>query len=185
MEEIKLAVIGKGGVGKSAITIRYVQDVYAEYYDSTIDDSKRKQTTVDENSYVLDIFDPPAQDEYSSLREAYRYDTRGFLFLFSLTDRLSFEQISVLHAQLLKDKDSDEVPIILMGNKSDLIDKRVVTSMEANELASKMKCMYIETSARSGDGVEHAFEEIVRCVKSVEDTFNLKKSKKTKACIIV
>ncbi|PRP77265.1 hypothetical protein PROFUN_14477 [Planoprotostelium fungivorum] len=184
--EVKLAVIGGGGVGKSAVTVRYLQNHFVEHYDPTIEDSYRKQTVIDQNAYLLDILDTAGQDEYCCLRDAYLRTGRGFLFVFSLTDRGSFEEIPGLHDQLLQVKDSDDVPLVLVGNKSDLVKERVITSVEANELASKMKCRYVETSAFSGSNIEYAFQEIVRCVQREEDKLNhKKKNKKAKGCNIV
>ncbi|PRP89088.1 hypothetical protein PROFUN_01808 [Planoprotostelium fungivorum] len=178
--EVKLAVIGGGGVGKSAVTIRYLQNHFVEYYDPTIEDSYRKQTVIDQNSYLLDILDTAGQDEYCCLRDAYLRTGRGFLFVFSLVDRGSFEEIPVLHDQLLKAKDRDHVPLILVGNKSDLVNERAVSFFEANELARTFNCRYIETSAFSGSNVELVFQELVKCVQREEDGLVQKrKAKKT------
>ena len=69
MTEYKLVIVGGGGVGKSALTIQLIQNHFIDEYDPTIEDSYRKQVTIDEETCLLDILDTAGQEEYSAMRD--------------------------------------------------------------------------------------------------------------------
>ena len=104
------------------------QNHFVTDYDPTIEDSYTKQCFVDDKVAQLDILDTAGQEEFSAMREQYMRSGEGFLLVFSLTDRASFGEIYKFHKQILRVKDRDEFPIILVGNKSDLVQQRVVSS---------------------------------------------------------
>lgn len=87
LHPLKLVVLGSGGVGKSAITIQFVQQYFICDYDPTICDSYNKQCFVDENIWKIEIMDTAGQDEFSEMREKYMREGDGFLLVFSLTNR--------------------------------------------------------------------------------------------------
>ena len=90
MSEYKLVVVGGGGVGKSALTIRLIQpDHFVDEYDPTIEDSYRKQVTIDEETCLLDILDTAGQEEYSVMRDGWFRNGDCFLLVFSATSRRS------------------------------------------------------------------------------------------------
>ena len=72
MTEYKLVIVGGGGVGKSALTIQLIQNHFIDEYDPTIEDSYRKQVTIDEETCLLDILDTAGQEEYSAMRDQAR-----------------------------------------------------------------------------------------------------------------
>ena len=73
MTEYKLVIVGGGGVGKSALTIQLIQNHFIDEYDPTIEDSYRKQVTIDEETCLLDILDTAGQEEYSAMRDQARH----------------------------------------------------------------------------------------------------------------
>ncbi|PIK33854.1 putative ras-related protein, partial [Apostichopus japonicus] len=93
-------------------------------YDPTIEDSYMKQCVIDSTACRLDILDTAGQDEFSAMREQYMRSGEGFLLVFSLTNRTSFDEIFKYHRQILRVKDRDEFPMILVGNKCDLQQQR-------------------------------------------------------------
>lgn len=91
---------------------------------------------VDDESCLLEILDTAGQEEYSSLRDQWCRDCEAFLLVFSITSRSSFEQAMVMRDFVLRVKDR-EVPMVLVGNKSDLEDKREISAQEAEEWAKR------------------------------------------------
>ncbi|KAL9984172.1 hypothetical protein ACROYT_G006439 [Oculina patagonica] len=139
-KQYKLVVVGGGGVGKSALTIQFIQSHFVSDYDPTIEDSYRKQCVIDEKVAHLDILDTAGQEEFSAMREQYMRNGEGFLLVFSVVDRSSFEEVRrTFHPQILRVKDRSEFPMILVGNKSDLEPERSVSTSEGQELANDLK----------------------------------------------
>uniref|UniRef100_A0A4W5R7G1 RAS related 2 n=1 Tax=Hucho hucho TaxID=62062 RepID=A0A4W5R7G1_9TELE len=86
-EKYRLVVVGGGGVGKSALTIQFIQSYFVTDYDPTIEDSYTKQCVIDERAARLDILDTAGQEEFGAMREQYMRTGEGFLLVFSVTDR--------------------------------------------------------------------------------------------------
>ena len=93
--EYKLVVLGGGGVGKSALTIRLVTDNFLTEYDPTIEDSYRKQVVIDQKTALLDILDTAGQEEYSSMQDQWMREGKGFLLVYSITSRSTFDETTV------------------------------------------------------------------------------------------
>mmetsp|Transcript_20876 Transcript_20876/g.35571 ORF Transcript_20876/g.35571 Transcript_20876/m.35571 type:complete len:197 (+) Transcript_20876:55-645(+) len=164
-KEYKLAVVGGGGVGKSCLTIQLVQQVFVTDYDPTIEDSYRKQVEIDGVVCFLDILDTAGQEDYASLRDRYMRTSEGFVVVFSIVNRPSFEEVDTFHGQILRAKDADEVPMVLVGNKKDLEAQRTVPSDEAQQKANKCGCTYVEASAKTRLNVDEAFFAVVRKIR--------------------
>ena len=137
--EIKLVVLGGGGVGKSALVIRLVTDNFLDEYDPTIEDSYRKNITVEETvdgitldvSIILDILDTAGQEEFSAMQDQWMREGKCFLLVYNVTSRQSFEEITMLQDKIQRAKDVDYdflgTPIFIVGNKCDLKDQRQVS----------------------------------------------------------
>lgn len=185
----KLVVVGGGGVGKSALTIQFIQSYFVTDYDPTIEDSYTKQCIIDDVVARLDILDTAGQEEFSAMREQYMRSGEGFLLVFSVTDRSSFDEIYKFHKQILRVKDREEFPMILVGNKADLEQQRVISPEEGLELARHLNIKYIEASAKIRMNVDAAFHELVRIVRKFQleerpPTKFVKKPKKSR-CVIL
>jgi len=185
--EYKIVIIGGGGVGKSALTIQLIQHHFINEYDPTIEDSYRIQASIDEDVCLLDILDTAGQEEYSAMRDQYMRTGMGFILTYSITSRSSFEEIPAFREQILRVKDADKVPIILVGNKCDLTAERQVSTTEGMELARSLGCPFIEASAKARINVEESFYGLVREIRGgLMKTNNTKKgAKKAKACNIL
>ncbi|KAB5553759.1 hypothetical protein PHYPO_G00042350 [Pangasianodon hypophthalmus] len=178
MTEYKLVVVGAGGVGKSALTIQLIQNHFVDEYDPTIEDSYRKQVVIDGETCLLDILDTAGQEEYSAMRDQYMRTGEGFLCVFAINNIKSFEDVHLYREQINRVKDSDNVPMVLVGNKSDL-SSRSVETRQAQELARGYGIPFVETSAKTRQGVEEAFYSLVREIRRYKETNRSnKKSKK-------
>lgn len=164
----KLVVVGGGGVGKSALTIQFIQSYFVTDYDPTIEDSYTKQCVIDDQVARLDILDTAGQEEFSAMREQYMRSGEGFLLVFSVSDKSSLEEIYKFHRQILRVKDRDEFPMLLVGNKCDLEHQRVVSISEAQQRAQQLKIPYIECSAKLRMNVDSAFHDLVRLVRKFQ-----------------
>ncbi|KAI0224809.1 Ras-related protein R-Ras2 [Lamellibrachia satsuma] len=168
-QSYKLVVVGGGGVGKSALTIQFIQSYFVTDYDPTIEDSYTKQCVIDDHVARLDILDTAGQEEFSAMREQYMRSGEGFLLVFSVTDRNSFDEIYKFHKQILRVKDRDEFPMILVGNKADLEHQRVISTEEGIELSQQLGICYIEASAKIRMNVDQAFHELVRKIRKFQE----------------
>ncbi|XP_072933122.1 ras-like protein 2 [Epargyreus clarus] len=165
----KLVVVGGGGVGKSAITIQFIQSYFVTDYDPTIEDSYTKQCVIDDVPAKLDILDTAGQEEFSAMREQYMRSGEGFLLVFSVADRASFDELYKFHKQILRVKDRDEFPMLMVGNKADLEHQRVISLEAAQALSRQLKVPYIECSAKARMNVDQAFHELVRLVRRFQE----------------
>merc|ERR1712137_1284355 len=164
---LRIVVVGAGGVGKSALTVRFIQGNFVEKYDPTIEDSYRKLTEVDGTAYMLDIMDTAGQEEYSALRDSYMKTGEGFVLVYSITTTTSFDAASKLRTQILRIKEeTPDIPVMLVGNKLDLEDERQVTTEQGRALAQKFGSGFIETSAKTDTNIKELFFSLVRLVKT-------------------
>ncbi|BEI80036.1 hypothetical protein CcaverHIS002_0105650 [Cutaneotrichosporon cavernicola] len=165
IREYKLVVVGGGGVGKSALTIQFIQSHFVDEYDPTIEDSYRKQCIIDEEVALLDVLDTAGQEEYGAMREQYMRTGEGFLLVYSITSRSSFEEVSTFHQQILRVKDRDYFPVVVVANKCDLEYERQVQPHEGRDLAKRFGAQCIETSAKQRVNVDDAFVAVVRAIR--------------------
>eukprot|EP00163_Fabomonas_tropica_P012039 TRINITY_DN2313_c0_g1_i1.p1 TRINITY_DN2313_c0_g1~~TRINITY_DN2313_c0_g1_i1.p1 ORF type:complete len:197 (+),score=44.62 TRINITY_DN2313_c0_g1_i1:450-1040(+) len=169
-KEFKIVVVGSGGVGKSAITVQFTQGTFLEKYDPTIEDSYRKPVTIDDQTVMLDILDTAGQDEYSSMRDLYMRTGQGFILVYSITSPSSYDDLEEFRNQILRAKDADHVPMILVGNKADLEAERGVTTEKAKERATAWECEFMESSARTRQNINEIFHNIVRQIRKFEES---------------
>nr|AAT81171.1 ras [Mytilus edulis] len=184
MTEYKLVVVGAGGVGKSALTIQLIQNHFVEEYDPTIEDSYRKQVVIDGETCLLDILDTAGQEEYSAMRDQYMRTGEGFLCVFAVNNTKSFEDINQYREQIKRVKDADEVPMVLVGNKVDL-PTRTVGAKQARPVADSYNIPYVETSAKTRQGVDDAFYTLVREIRKYKERKGPKKGKKKPRCLLI
>lgn len=180
MRDYKLVVLGAGGVGKSCLTVQFVQGVYLDTYDPTIEDSYRKTIEIDSKVFDLEILDTAGVAQFTAMRELYIKSGMGFLLVYSVTDRQSLEELMELREQVLRIKDMDRVPMVLAGNKADLNDERVISVEEGIEVSSKWgKIPFYETSALLRSNVDEVFIDLVRQIirNEMENVSSQEKSK--------
>lgn len=148
--QYNIAVVGAAAVGKSSLTSRFVQHVFEIEYNPTIEDQHRKQTMIDNQFVVLDILDAGGRKEYAAMREQHYDAAEGFLLVFSLASKSSFDEACLIYKQILRVKDYDNIPIVLVGNMCD--QEREVTKGDIDYFikttAQRKHFSYMEASAK-------------------------------------
>ncbi|RHY10410.1 hypothetical protein DYB37_002754 [Aphanomyces astaci] len=156
--EYKLVVLGSGGVGKSALVIRLVTDNFLEDYDPTI-------VEIDQRQALLDILDTAGQEEYTTMQDEWMREGKGFLLVYSVTSQTTFDEIKTVKDKILRAKDINRVPLVLVGNKCDLDRNRQVSLAAGKALAAEWGCPFMETSAKERIRNEECFFEVVREIR--------------------
>jgi len=167
MSTYKVVLIGDGGVGKSALTIQLTQNHFITDYDPTIENSYRKALDVDGVTCMLDILDTAGQEELSAMRDQYIRSGQGFLIVFSVQSRGSFESIDRFREQILRVKDeANYYPMVVCGNKCDLpLNMREITKEQAENHLRNLGIKYFETSAKEKINVIESFTEVIREIR--------------------
>eukprot|EP01102_Stenamoeba_stenopodia_P006649 TRINITY_DN1837_c0_g1_i1.p1 TRINITY_DN1837_c0_g1~~TRINITY_DN1837_c0_g1_i1.p1 ORF type:complete len:201 (+),score=27.19 TRINITY_DN1837_c0_g1_i1:192-794(+) len=167
MTSYSICILGEGGVGKSALSIRYVSGNFIADYDPTIENSYRRQDVVDEVSCLVNIIDTAGQEQYAVLRDHYINQADGYICVYSILSRTSFAALTDIYEQILRVRDTYSVPLVLVGTKKDLEAQRAVSWKEGNDYSKSLaeSTAFFETSAKSGESVDDVFREAVRLVR--------------------
>jgi Ras-related protein Rab-1A len=160
----KLLLIGDSGVGKSSILLRFTDDIYSEAFISTIGvDFKIKTIEVDGKIIKLQIWDTAGQERFRTITSSYYRGAHGIIIVFDLTDIESFDNITQWLFEINR-YSYKEVCKILVGNKSDLMDRRMVHG--GQDYAESLNIPYVETSAKTADNIDSLFYQLSKQIKS-------------------
>merc|ERR1712045_907839 len=162
----KVIMVGSGGVGKSALTLQFMYDEFVEDYEPTKADSYRKKVVLDGEEVQIDILDTAGQEDYAAIRDNYFRSGEGFLCVFSITEDDSFQSTQEFRDQILRVKNDNNIPFILVGNKADLTNNRKVQQATANNRAAQWQVPYVETSAKTRENVDKVFYDLMREIRS-------------------
>ncbi|XP_074124257.1 GTPase NRas-like [Sminthopsis crassicaudata] len=179
----KLAVMGTSCVGKTALIMQFTKNHFMTEYGSTIHDLYHKHTVVDEEPCQLDIMDTTSTEAFYYLRDESMHWGEGFLLVYAVNDLYSFDNVNVLWNHLQGIKGTDRVPVVLVANKIDVTD-RLVNPTVGQEVARRFRVPYVETSAKTGQGVEQAFHELlheIHRLRAEEELKSLPNTKQKKA----
>ncbi|MCJ1345079.1 hypothetical protein MMC31_003284 [Peltigera leucophlebia] len=161
----KLLLIGDSGVGKSCLLLRFADDTYTESYISTIGvDFKIRTIELDGKTVKLQIWDTAGQERFRTITSSYYRGAHGICVVYDVTDMDSFNNVK----QWLQEIDryaTEGVNKLLVGNKSDMTDKKVVEYTVAKEFADSLGIPFLETSAKNASNVEQAFLTMARQIK--------------------
>lgn len=167
MPEIPIVVLGAGAVGKSCLTIQYIQGHFVDRYDPTIEDVYRKPVDIDGQQAVLTIVDTAGQDAFGTMRESYMRTGQAFVLVYSITDSESFQQLKRIYAQLRRTRgDGATIACLVVGNKLDLAAQRAVATDEGQMFARQAGAQFMEISAKDRLHVEDMFTALVRLVRT-------------------
>ncbi|KAI9662003.1 MAG: GTP-binding protein [Alyxoria varia] len=158
----KIAILGSRSVGKSSLTVQYVDGHFVESYYPTVENTFSKTIKYKGQEFSTEIVDTAGQDEYSILNSKHFIGIHGYMILYSVGSRVSFDMVKVIRHKILSHLGAEWVPLVVVGNKADLPkEQRQVAYAEGQAMATEFKCAWVETSARKNDNVAKAFETMV------------------------
>lgn len=195
MDSWRVAVLGDGGVGKTALAVQFTLNCFVETYDPTIEDAYRKQLVVDNRMCYVEVIDTAGQEEYATLRDQWVREGQGFILVYSIASRATFDRLEVFRQAMMKVKKSKPV-FMLVGNKCDKQYEREVSREEGAQMARTFGCEFLETSAKTAYNVERLFTTLVRLLRQTKQTEQVtpgpsrtievpKEKTKGKKCIIM
>jgi len=161
--------MGSRAVGKSTVTIRYVENCFVESYNPTIENTFEKTIKYRGEEFHTEIVDTAGQDEYSIFQRQYTVGFHGYILVYSVTSKSSFNMVNLINDKILNALGVDSVPRVLVGNKTDLIYDRVITTEEGQALAQKWGCVFYETSARHNENIDNIFTSILGEIQKVSE----------------
>jgi Ras-related protein Rab-1A len=155
----KLILIGSSGVGKTSILQRYIQKIFNDDYTCTIGvDFFMKSMKIDDKLIKLQLWDTAGTEKFKSITTGYYRGANAAFIVFDLTSRKSFESVSEWIENYYKYSNPDyERHVILIGNKSDLKNERIITEDEIDDFVKLNKIKYFETSAKNGENIDECF----------------------------
>jgi Ras-related protein Rab-2A len=179
----KTIVVGDGAVGKTAITFRYAVGKFQENYKMTIGvDFTIKREKINDKEVKVQVWDTGGQEKFSKIRPLYYRGALGGLLVYDVTSRESFDNLEGWLDEI--QKNCTEIPIILVGNKIDLKNRKV-TKEEGKKYAAKMskrlnyKIPYLETSAKTGETIKKVFTDLITAmVHDAEESMKRKEEAK-------
>ena len=153
----KLIFLGDQGVGKSCILNRFMNDTFTEEYQATIGlDFQSKNVQIDNQDIHLLLYDTAGQEKFRSLIPMYTRDANIILLVYEVTSKDSFLHLNHWLNDLTTVK-KDEVIFVVVGNKTDLEDKREVSREEGEQFAKDNDYLFAEVSAKTGEGFPDLF----------------------------
>ncbi|CAH6719881.1 rheb-like protein Rhb1p [[Candida] jaroonii] len=177
----KLAVVGSRSVGKSSMIVRFVEDYFVESYYPTIENQFSKNLIYKNQEYEIEILDTAGQDEFSMINEKHLIGIHGYVLVYSVTSRQSFEVVEIIRDKILNSVGSENIPMILIGNKSDLNYQRQVEYSQGEELAKKFNCKFLEASVKDNLNITKSFEMLIDKIELIQNPV----AEKDEKCIIM
>ncbi|KAM3845309.1 ras-related protein Rab-3D isoform 1-T2 [Vipera latastei] len=157
----KLLIIGNSSVGKTSFLFRYADDSFTSDFVSTVGiDFKVKTVYRNEKRVKLQIWDTAGQERYRTITTAYYRGAMGFLLMYDISNQESFNAVQDWATQI-KTYSWDNAQVILVGNKCDLEDDRVIPTEDGKRLADELGLEFFEASAKDNINVKQVFEHLV------------------------
>lgn len=163
--EYKVTLLGAGGVGKSALTLRIISGVFTPTYNPTVEDYYRHDTMVDGvGPCIVEMLDTAGTEQFASMRQLYISNCKAFALVYSIDDRASFDETLDIYQQIISSvSNPSDITVILVGNKCDLEHRREVEASEGKQAARDLmdNSPFMETSAMDGTNVQSFFVKLV------------------------
>ncbi|KAJ7635100.1 small GTPase superfamily [Roridomyces roridus] len=178
----KIVILGSRSVGKSSLVKQFVDNHFAESYYPTIETSATKTIRYQGVDYPCELIDTAGQDEFSQLNSQYAIGIHGYVLVYSIASRKSFEMIQIVYDKILNYTGLPSVPAIIVGSKSDLRTSRRVDAQEGQQLARENQAAWIEASALQNQNVARVFE---LCLEEIEKTNAPPPPPKSSGCLVM
>ena len=173
---LKIAVLGQSMVGKSALTYRFINNKFPTEHTTTIEDAYSIPAKIDDIHCQLEILDTAGQDDYQTMLDTWINSTNGFILVYSIDNKESFESIKTRFERISKLKVDKKVSVVVAGNKCDLEENRKVKRDDVENFCNKNKINFLETSALKIINVRETFLCVARGLLEIQ--FPEKYSKK-------
>jgi len=168
LKKFKLVFLGEQSVGKTSLITRFMYDSFDSTYQATIGiDFLSKTMYLEDRTVRLQLWDTAGQERFRSLIPSYIRDSSVAVVVYDITSQKSFQQTRKWVDDVRGERGSDVI-IVLVGNKTDLNDKREVTAQQGEEEAKKHGLLFIETSAKVGHNVKALFKRIAQALPGME-----------------
>ena len=162
----KILLLGDSSVGKTCICTRYSDNTFQEDHLATIGlDFKVKSVNLDGKIVKVQIWDTAGQDRFKSITKNYYKGAHGIILIYDITNRRTFDNVKNW-VDIIKEEVSEKVTVILVGNKIDSNENRKVSTEEGQGIANEYGLQFYETSAKTGDNIDRAFNNLIK--KTVE-----------------
>lgn len=168
LAKYKLVFLGDQSVGKTSIITRFMYDKFDNTYQATIGiDFLSKTMYLEDRTVRLQLWDTAGQERFRSLIPSYIRDSSVAVVVYDVSNRQSFLNTSRWIEEVLTERGSDVI-IMLVGNKTDLVDKRQVSIEEGDAKAKEVGVMFIETSSKAGFNIKALFRKIAAALPGME-----------------
>ena len=172
----KIIAVGDGTAGKTSIIRRYVHEEFDSKYIKTIGVSHAlKRLCLDDTEITMTIWDTGGQELFDCIRPQYYRGAHGVLIIYDVTNKESFDHLDKWLNEL--DNNCGKIPKIIIGNKIDLTDKRVIPAEAGEKYARQNFVSYSETSAKTGENVFEVMEELAKLIISRSNKFRAARAK--------
>ncbi|CAN8028356.1 unnamed protein product [Ixodes persulcatus] len=180
--DYRVVVFGAGGVGKSSLVLRFVKGTFRESYIPTVEDTYRQVISCNKNICTLQITDTTGSHQFPAMQRLNISRGHAFILVYSITSRQSLEELRPIFEVIreVKGDDTEGIPVMLVGNKSDESDSREVEAPTGQEEAKRWACGFLETSAKTNHNVKELFQELLNMEKRRSVSLQLE-AKKTKS----
>ncbi|KAF7205957.1 ras-related protein Rab-6A isoform X2 [Nothobranchius furzeri] len=170
LRKFKLVFLGEQSVGKTSLITRFMYDSFDNTYQATIGiDFLSKTMYLEDRTIRLQLWDTAGQERFRSLIPSYIRDSAAAVVVYDITNVNSFQQTTKWIDDVRTERGSDVI-IMLVGNKTDLADKRQITTEEGEQRAKEMNVLFVETSAKTGYNVKQLFRRVAAALPGMDTT---------------
>ncbi|KAG7825275.1 hypothetical protein KL909_001567 [Ogataea angusta] len=188
-KERKIALVGARAVGKSSLAAQFAEESFNDHYFPTIENQLKKEVKYKGIDYSLEIMDTAGQDEFSTLHNKLLIGVHGYMLVYSINSRQSFDMLAVVRDKILDglgiSSVEDGPPIVIVGNKSDLDFQRQVSEAELKQLAKvfgDVPCF--ECSAKNNYNVHEAFGAVIDQIEDIKEPKDEEETQAKKSVIL-